>query len=84
MNFTYDADKDTCYVHLRDGAVVLQQTLDQVTVTIDEWGLILGLDIHHPGEGPWPMEDLLQRYPFPVAETIFLVTLSTRYLMFRF
>lgn len=84
MNFTYDNTDDTLYIHLSDSAVVLRQQCGSVTVTINEKGAVLGLDIPNPGADPWPVKELLYQYPLTIDQSFFIVTLAERYLLFRF
>ncbi len=90
MHFTYDHERDRCFVHLRDSAVVSLQALDpkdpdgRFVLTIDEAGKVLGIDVRYPGASPWPVRELLTRYPFDVDEAWFLVTIAERYSLFKF
>lgn len=88
MHFTYDAEANALSITFRETPVVLTHDMNMpqtmVHVDIDGDGQVCAIEILDPGYHPWPTRELLERYPLTVNESFFLVTLSERYLLFRF
>lgn len=93
MNFAYDFDSDSFYLQLSDKKVVLTQEpsfsdadglRSTFHVDIASDGTVVGVEILGPGRSPWPIRELIDRYPFSVYEAYVLVTLAERWRTFDF
>lgn len=85
MNFTYDDEADALYISFNNSTKVITQSMSDLTmVDIDGDGKVSGIEILSPSRRDWKVREIMERYPLSVNESFFLLTLSERYLLFRF
>lgn len=90
LSMTYDFEAHALYIYLNNSsqAVITQEVQAHhkqgMHVDIDGDGNVMGIEVLSPGSGPWPIQELLTRYPFDINTAYLLTVLAERYPLFNF